>query len=299
MKQFLKDYFTFSKKERIAVFILLLLIGIAIALPYFFSKEKPFPKENATLTSVMNTINANQLQNDSVNAVQLSQPIADNTLPEQKNNLFFFDPNMIDADGWKKLGVREKTIRTILNYRSKGGKFIVATDIRKIWGLKKEEADRLIPFIQIQNNIAVKQYNKTYPALKNSEPLEINTATPQQLRQFLADASLAYRIVNYRNKLGGFIGLTQIKETYGITDSLYQTIQNHLTINTSAINKININQATEYQLAAHPYIKTSIAKAIIIYRNQYGNYQAVDDLKKIVFIGDDVFQKIYPYLTVQ
>ncbi len=299
MKQFLKDYFTFSKKERIAVFILLLLIGIVIALPYFFSKETLSPKENATLTSAMNAINANPLQKDSVNTIDLSQPITNHTQPEEKNNLFVFDPNMIDADGWKKLGVRDKTIRTILNYRSKGGKFIVATDIRKIWGLKKEEADRLIPFIQIQSNNPIKQYNKTYPAPKNSEPLEINTAAPQQLRQFLTDASLAYRIVNYRNKLGGFISLTQIKETYGITDSLYQAIQNYLTINTTAINKININQATEYQLAAHPYIKTSIAKAIIIYRNQYGNYQTIDDLKKIVFIGDDVFQKIYPYLTVQ
>ena len=30
--------------------------------------------------------------------------------------LFYFDPNSLSAEGWKKLGIKEKTIKTIQNY---------------------------------------------------------------------------------------------------------------------------------------------------------------------------------------
>ncbi|MEI9908826.1 MAG: hypothetical protein WDO71_03640 [Bacteroidota bacterium] len=38
-------------------------------------------------------------------------------------SLFHFDPNTIDEEGWKKLGLKEKTIHTIQNYLRKGGHF--------------------------------------------------------------------------------------------------------------------------------------------------------------------------------
>jgi competence ComEA-like helix-hairpin-helix protein len=62
--------------------------------------------------------------------------------------------------------------------------------------------------------------------------------------------------------------------------------------------KININIASEYELSMNPNISRDIAKAIIIYRNQHGNYQKIEDLKKIVFINEEMFRKIAPYLTV-
>ena len=35
--------------------------------------------------------------------------------------LFEFDPNTINEAGWKRLGLRDKTIQTIQNYLNKGG----------------------------------------------------------------------------------------------------------------------------------------------------------------------------------
>jgi hypothetical protein len=36
------------------------------------------------------------------------------------------------------------------------------------------------------------------------------------------------RIVNYREKLGGFISKEQIREVYGISNELYQSIESQL-----------------------------------------------------------------------
>ncbi len=304
MKRIMKEYFTFSKKERIAVIILLCLIAAFLAAPYFLEKEKQKPIIDTALQEQLIKLQQNNTDSVSNNKVE----IKNDSSSINKVDFFVFDPNTIDAEGWKKLGLNDRLIATILNYRNKGGKFRTAEDIRKIWGLKKEDADRLIPFVQIQSttdnyNNYTNNYNysknKSSSQKKITTPIDINIATAEELMQLPGmNHSLPFRIINYREKLGSFVNLQQIKTAYGMTDSIYQLINPYLKIDLNTIKKININTASEYELSLNPNISRDIAKAIIIYRNQHGNYQKLEDLKKIVFINEEMFQKIVPYLTV-
>lgn len=290
----LKEYFTFTKKERIGVVILLSLIGCTIILPHFFSVKHNPPKPNTDLLLAMQQLQSKDSLQEKNNVV-----VADETTHYK---MFLFDPNTASAGDWKKLGLRDKTIQTILNYTSKGGKFYKPDDIRKIWGLKKDEVDKLIPYIQIENPVTAKtnnSFNQFSKKNKNISPVDINSATPQDLMQLpISDKLLCYKIVNYRNKLGGFINVNQVKETYGMSDSVFNSIEKYLLIQNTSINKININTAPDFVLSAHPYIERNVGKAIAIYREQHGNYSKIEDVKKIVFITDVVFQKIAPYITV-
>ena len=304
MKRIMKEYFTFSKKERIAEIILLCLIAAFLAAPYFLEKEKQKPIIDTALQEQLIKLQQNNTDSVSNNKVE----IKNDSSSINKVDFFVFDPNTIDAEGWKKLGLNDRLIATILNYRNKGGKFRTAEDIRKIWGLKKEDADRLIPFVQIQSttdnyNNYTNNYNysknKSSSQKKITTPIDINIATAEELMQLPGmNHSLPFRIINYREKLGSFVNLQQIKTAYGMTDSIYQLINPYLKIDLNTIKKININTASEYELSLNPNISRDIAKAIIIYRNQHGNYQKLEDLKKIVFINEEMFQKIVPYLTV-
>ena len=304
MKRIMKEYFTFSKKERIAVIILLCLIAAFLAAPYFLEKEKQKPIIDTALQEQLIKLQQNNTDSVSNNKVEINN----DSSSINKVDFFVFDPNTIDAEGWKKLGLNDRLIATILNYRNKGGKFRTAEDIRKIWGLKKEDADRLIPFVQIQSttdnyNNYTNNYNysknKSSSQKKITTPIDINIATAEELMQLPGmNHSLPFRIINYREKLGSFVNLQQIKTAYGMTDSIYQLINPYLKIDLNTIKKININTASEYELSLNPNISRDIAKAIIIYRNQHGNYQKLEDLKKIVFINEEMFQKIVPYLTV-
>ena len=303
MKRIMKEYFTFSKKERIAVIILLCLIAAFLAAPYFLEKEKQKPIIDTALQEQLIKLQQNNTDSVSNNKVEINN----DSSSINKVDFFVFDPNTIDAEGWKKLGLNDRLIATILNYRNKGGKFRTAEDIRKIWGLKKEDADRLIPFVQIQSTTDnYNNYTNNYNYSKNKSsqkkittPIDINIATAEELMQLPGmNHSLPFRIINYREKLGSFVNLQQIKTAYGMTDSIYQLINPYLKIDLNTIKKININTASEYELSLNPNISRDIAKAIIIYRNQHGNYQKLEDLKKIVFINEEMFQKIVPYLTV-
>ena len=212
------------------------------------------------------------------------------------------------AEGWKKLGIREKTISTIQNYLSKGGKFYKPEDIGKIWGLHKDEVDRLIPFVRIEkmnNDQYVTSENKDFNKAPersnyNKTIIDINTADTSALIALPGIGSkLANRIISFRDKLGGFYKIEQVAETYALPDSIFQKIKGKLVIGNSSVKKININTAAIDELKVHPYIRYNIANAIVQYRMQHGNFTAVSDLKKIILITDEIYNKAEPYLSIQ
>ncbi len=230
-----KDYLSFSEKERTAIIILAMIIVIIIALPWFIKPEFHLPitdtetaKQIATLDTQLST--GKTTYTDS-SAFSENSPVAE---------LFYFDPNTIDAAGWKKLGLRDKTIQTILNYRSKGGQFRTAADIHKIYGLKKEDANRLEPYIKIES--AFKQSQTTTTEKKYAQPykefpkktftkININTATEEEWKSLpgIGDV-LAKRIIKFRTAKKGFTSIDDVKKTYGLKDSVFENIRPWLLI---------------------------------------------------------------------
>ncbi len=303
MKKILKDYFSFSKKETVAAIILVLLIGGFIALPYFYKSNISKPIVDTHLQEQLAKIQSTNPTSDSADEGLSRNFQPSNTIIETKFELFDFDPNTLDAAGWKRLGLRDKTINTIFNYRSKGGKFRKPEDISKIWGVRPTEAERIIPYAKIntpQNAYAKSAYNKYATPTKTINIVDINLASPEEMKGIPGmENGLQYRIVKFREKLGGFITINQVKETYGMNDTAFQLIQPYLKLENTTVKKLNINSASDGELNDHPYISKSVAKAIVLYHAQHGNYQSVADIKKIVFIKEDLFQKIAPYLTVE
>ena len=109
----------------------------------------------------------------------------------------------------------------------------------------------------------------------------------------------AFQIIKYRDLLGGFQNLDQIKEVYSINDSLFDSFKDVLTIKDSTLRCLNINLSTVEELKKHPYINWNIANSIVSYRNQHGQYVSLDDLLKIRILNNEIYLKIVSYLTVK
>jgi competence ComEA-like helix-hairpin-helix protein len=308
-----KDYFTFTKKDRIAI-VVLLLVG---AFFYFFpkidtTKETPidntaFEKEIAQLKIYKDSSRPYRNYRNDDESFDYYQPKKYAFENNVKGELFTFDPNTLDAEGWKRLGIRDKTIQTIQKFTAKGFKFRKPEDIKRIYGLRPNEVERLMPFINIaESSTSSSSANFTAsPTPSPSAPkftarvIEINSADTSALISLPGIGSkLAARIINFRDKLGGFTSVNQVGETYGLPDSTFQKVKNKLQCNSNSVTKLNINTADINLLKTHPYIKWNIANAIVNYRQQHGNYRSVEELKKINIISDDIFNKIAPYLTV-
>jgi competence protein ComEA len=111
-------------------------------------------------------------------------------------------------------------------------------------------------------------------------------------------SKLSQRIISFHDKLGGFYRVDQIGETYGLPYSTFQKLKLRFSIGHAVLQQININTAAVEEMKIHPHLRYAIPKAIVQYRVQHGNYLVVDDVKKIMLITDDIFNKAGPYLKV-
>jgi competence ComEA-like helix-hairpin-helix protein len=136
------------------------------------------------------------------------------------------------------------------------------------------------------------------PARPAPVSVDVNTA---DTTAFIAlpgiGSKLAARIVNFRDKLGGFYSINQVAETYALPDSTFQKIRSRLVISSGPFRRMNINTATVDELKAHPYIKWNMANAIVQYRNQHGTYRALQDLRNIALVEEQWLDKVLPYFT--
>lgn len=228
-----------------------------------------------------------------------------------KGELFYFDPNTISTSDWKRLGVRDKTIKTIENYLSKGGHFYKPDDLQKIYGFRANDYDRLKSYVKIESKAP--RFNEQYVSSKSKDEkqpaktyaarysaIDVNTADTSAFISLPGIGSkLASRIVSFRDKLGGFYSVDQVGETYGLPDSTFQKIKQYLQLPNPTLKKININTATIEELKAHPYIKYGIANPIIAYRNEHGAFSKIEDVKKVMAVTDEVYNKIVFYLSLQ
>ncbi|MFC4873691.1 ComEA family DNA-binding protein [Negadavirga shengliensis] len=107
---------------------------------------------------------------------------------------------------------------------------------------------------------------------------------------------LSARIVDFREKVGGFYTEEQLLEVYGINSELAEKIYAQFPFDKPALRKIQINNTDFRSLVAHPYIKTGEARVIIAYRDQHGPYQDPEDLLKIKIFNQPWVDRLSPYL---
>lgn len=76
------------------------------------------------------------------------------------------------------------------------------------------------------------------------------------------------------------------KKDVGIADSREGIPKNQME------KKININTATEQELESLKGIGPATAKNIIRYREEYGGFSSIEEIKNVKRIGDKIFEKI-------
>ena len=131
--------------------------------------------------------------------------------------------------------------------------------------------------------------------------VDINQASKEEWMSLPGIGEMrAQQLVNYREKLGGFLSVEQIREMHNFPDSVFQTIKPNLMIGTAGIRKLNLNEVSVADLDAHPYISKRQAELIVAFREQHGALSSPDDLSRMRAFSDKVWlAKVGPYLGVE
>jgi competence protein ComEA len=300
----IRTYFSMSKWETLAAIVIfglgILIWSSSLLVPRYFKTNQIKVNDSVAIAQLIAQVEA--AEEDTNTRWKRSNS---NFAKSDGTNIkpFAFDPNILDSNGWCRLGLTAKQVGTILNYRRKGGQFRDKSDVQKMYSISEAEFKKLEDFITIKE-LPKKQYannwNDKYPKTARQPIIvEINSADTAAFNKLYGiGPTLAFRIVEFRTKIGGFVSKEQIKEVYGITDSTFQKIKDQLTINKALVKKININTISFQDLRLHPYFPEPIALALMKFRkNNQGKIESWDSIEAISQIDAAVKAKIKPYIA--
>ncbi len=106
----------------------------------------------------------------------------------------------------------------------------------------------------------------------------------------------AQKIVDYRQKLGGFYSFEQLREIYILQNIDIAYCEKYFIIDETRIRRININTATYKELLAHPYFDAYLAKTITQYRARSGKIHNLEEFQKITHAYPELITQLKHYL---
>lgn len=288
-----------SKEEaRVMVLCTLMLaIGVCISLVVLRchdDKDELPEADNETLTTLQHKWNAHTSHDRRGNKTELTP--------------FPFDPNHADSATLCRLGLKPWQVSNMLKYRRKGGRWRSADDLQRLYGLSKSQFEQLRPYVRIaeadkrkvyeraewQSNYEYEPRPKT-EKLAEGVTLPANTADTTALKHIPGIGSYyARKIVDYRERLGGFVSTSQIGEIEDLPAGITRWF---VLDKADKPRQLRINHATFKQLVRHPYLSYEQTKIIVTHIRQYGAIRSWRDLQLYKEFTQNDFKRLAPYIS--
>ena len=107
----------------------------------------------------------------------------------------------------------------------------------------------------------------------------------------------ARRIIRYREALGGFASVEQLQEIQGMTERNYLMIRQQIFVDSSKIQKIDINFASPKRMQGHPYLPPKVLNKILKYRQLKGGWSSTKELIEQHILPAELAVKLDPYFS--
>lgn len=309
----LQEHFNATPKEARGYAVLIILSFFILLLPLFFRLWViPIVYDPGVIISGMPLINSDSVltENFTNYSAEHESVISD----ERVIRLFEFDPNEVTVDQMMDLGIPRFLANRIQNFRSKGGRFRNKEDLLKIYDFPATLYKSLEVYIVIKStpeNINRKNTDRREvgqekiqsPVKKTqkqgTDRFDLNTADSLQLISIRGIGPvLSSRILKYRQSLGGFHHIEQLKEVYNLDSVAIRELEKNSFIGAS-VKKLNINQSTQSELLRHPYLrgKRKETGVLLNYIQHHGPLRSESDLFMSRSLDSLTIMKILPYVA--
>ena len=288
----IKSYFVFNSSQRNGILFLLLLVsGFAVINNYI-----DFTTENLLDTNSKEVL-AVQKELDSIRTL-----LTESNQPK----IYPFNPNFITDFKGYKLGMSSEEIDRLLDYRKQNKWINSKEDFKKVTKVSDSFLDQISSYFKFPDWISnpkpkYSDWRKGFKEKTFDQKIDLNSATQLELEKVNGiGEALSKRIIDYRDKLGGFTNDIQLYEVYGLDYQLTDKVRNDFTVKTpKEIIKMNLNKISASDIATVPGISFELAKRIWEFRVL--NERIVDfiELKKIEGLTERKLQGIQLYLKLE
>jgi DNA uptake protein ComE-like DNA-binding protein len=297
MKHLLRSFTGFTTREKTGIFGLLslLLLLFCIRCCMHYAVHPADAKEQARLEAAWAAFR------DEHKAIETEIETTTETDATATATLFPFDPNTLDSEGFRRLGLTAKTTRLLLNWRRKGKHFYAKDDLKPLYTLTAEAYARLEPYISITATAPPWQshaFHNDYAPLPATIDLN-RTDSAMLVRLNGIGPTLAHKIVERRKALGGFLRHEQLLEVYRFSDTVFKMLKEKLVIDAGAVKKLSLNKADFDQLKMHPYIGEKTARNILLFREGLKRFENIEQLRQVPLMNEEIYRKIAPYFVLE
>ena len=274
--EFLRRWFAFSKGERIAILSILAAILILVLACVFRPTRKSL--SDASLHDLDSLL---ALRQAAIEVQQQKQ--AEQSQEVAELHPFPFNPNTITEEEWLQIGLTDRQVRSIMNYKAKGGRFYSKSDVERLYSISEEEYAQLEPFIvlpEVQRSKNTKSSTQSgvstgsttaKPEKKAIPVVDLNTVDSTTLVELpRMGGYMASRIIAFREKLGGFVEVEQLRDVKGLDSTRFAAMRPYLLIGDTKTSKIDVNRADFKSLVSHPYLSYEQVKRIFKQRETRG-----------------------------
>ena len=288
-------FFYLQKSDRKVIVVLLCVIVAALTVLIFTEGRQ----EESTLK---------QVSADKDNKYRKNSHRTASTRDKQpKAERFYFDPNTADSSRLLRLGLQPWQVSNIMKYRRAGGVFHKPRDFARLYGLTLKQYQQLEPYIRIKEEPMAADYyfnndsfiekrdTSKYPIkITSKEHIILNHADTTQLRKVPGIGPyFARKIVEYRQRLGGYYDVAQLLE---IEDFPKSALTYFVIPNDTALRKMNLNKLSLNELKRHPYINFYQARKIVEFRRVRGHLENLQQLSLDKDFPPEAIQRLVPYV---
>ncbi|MEQ9186348.1 MAG: helix-hairpin-helix domain-containing protein [Cryomorphaceae bacterium] len=297
-RRVLRNYFTFNRRERRGVIVLLILLCAVLGTQLWLRFTPSSVEEMAGVDPSTVFIHDARVGVKSEDDSAQNQSDLDNGERKRVADWHPFDPNSVSEAELLSFGLDQAAVHRWSNYRNKGGRFYSANDVFKLYGIDSAWVMEAIPHMDIPTTRIKREFSSKDRPQKTL--IDLNRADTNDLKSIRGVGGFyAREVIQLRERLGGFFSFDQLLEVYRMRDETLTNIAEHSFIDTTAVTKININTCSVDPLGRHPYLGWKRAKVVVSFRQQHGPYAGIEEIKKTKVVGDSVYRKIAPYLTVK